>query len=229
MSPEKFYDAMNYLDDDLIAQTDALRQGNRVPQHRPTARQVIPWVAAAACLTLVVGIAPRLLPAMETDSMANGSNQVMENAQEAPMDNLLDEHIYSGAQVIEDQSRSEYILQGISCGDVYMEIPQTWEHEIVKEDGGGYFLHIRPPHEEGYVRVGYWPNFGVCGTGLTTEEATIAGRNACVGTYDGNPVWSFISFGDDYVAINEGADAWWGTHGKLFMKCLETLVIGGGA
>lgn len=224
MSPDKFHDALNYLDDDLIAQTDELRQGKRKLQTRPGVRKIIPWAAAAACLALVISIAPAMMPATESDSMANGAPEMLQDAQQFP-DGV--DHIFEGALVSTEQSRSEYVLQGISCGDIYMEIPETWEHEIVKEDGGGYFLVIRPPHEEGSVRVGYRPNFGVCGTGLDTEETTIAGMQATVGTYDGGDVWSFITFGDDYVAINEGADAWWGAHGRLLMKCLETLVIEG--
>lgn len=224
MSPEKFHDALNYLDDDLIAQTDELRQGKRKLQTRPGVRKIIPWAAAAACLAMVIGIAPGMMPATESDSMANGTPEMLQDAQQFP-DGV--EHIFEGALVSTEQSRSEYVLQGISCGDIYMEIPETWEHEIVKEDGGGYFLVIRPPHEEGSVRVGYRPNFGVCGTGLATEDTTIAGMQATVGTYDGGDVWSFITFGDDYVAINDGADAWWGAHGRLLMKCLETLVIEG--
>lgn len=227
MNPEKFHDALNYLDDDLIAQTDELRQGRRVLQTRPAVRQIIPWVASAACLALVIGFGPRLMPAMESDNRANGSPEMLQDAQYPPKDvNDMVEQVFEGALVSTEQSRSEYVLQGISCGDIYMEIPETWDHEIVKEDGGGYFLVIRPPYEEGSVRVGYWPNFGVCGTGLTTESKIIAGMEASVGTYDGGPMWSFITFGDDYVVINEGADAWWGAHGDLFMKCLETLVIG---
>lgn len=226
MNPEKFHDALHYLDDDLIAQTDELRQGKRVMQTHPNARRIIPWVASAACLALVLGIGPRFLPATEIDNFSNGTPEMLQDSQQAPND-LEDTHIYESAEANIGQSRAEYNVQGISCGDLYMEIPETWEHEIVKEDGGGYFLVIRPPHEEGSVRVGYWPNFGVCGTGLSTEDAVIAGMEACVGTYDESPVWSFITFGDDYVAINEGADAWWGAHGNLFMKCLETLVIGG--
>lgn len=225
MSPEKFHDALNYLDDDLITQTDELRRGQRVAQRHPTARQIVPWVAAAACLTLVIGIGPRLLPSVETDNAANGTPEMMHDAQEAPMPGLTEDQNYGSAEANIGQSRSEYTTQRIACGNITLEIPDTWEHEIVKEDGGGYFLHIRPPYEEGYIRVGYWQGFAVCGTGLHEEEAVIAGRNVFIGTYDGNPVWNFITLGDDYVVINEGANDWWGAHGDTVMEILETIVI----
>lgn len=218
MSPEKFHDAMNYLDDDLIAQTEELRQGRRT---RPAAPKIIPWVAAAACLALVLGVGPRLMPAMENSSAEGGS--ILHDA-ENPMVN--GGPMFSGADVHIEDSRSDYILRGESCGDIYMEIPESWSCVIVKEDGGGYFLEICPPDEEGIVRVGYWPGFGVCGTGLATEEAVIAGMDACIGTYDNGPMWSFITFEGDFVVINEGADGWQDVHKDLLMKCLETLVIG---
>ncbi|MBQ8238251.1 MAG: hypothetical protein IJZ39_08920 [Oscillospiraceae bacterium] len=226
MNPEQFHDALNYLDDDLISETDELRRGQRVMQTLPAPRQIIPWVASAACLALVLGFGPWFLPAMETDSNSNGSNEMLQDAQQPPKDLTEEQQIYEGVEANMEHSRSEYAAQRISCDDISMEIPETWDHEIVKEDGGGYFLVIRPPHEEGSVRVGYWPNFAVCGTGLATREVVIAGMDACVGTYDGSRVWSFITFGDDYVVINEGADEWWGVYGDLLMECLETLVIG---
>lgn len=212
MSPEKFHDAMNYLDDDLIEQTNALRRGQRT---RPALRKIVPWAAAAACLALVLGVGPRLMPTAE-----NGADAGLENP-------LTEDKIWGGAEVHIQESQSEYILRGVTCGDVYIEIPETWTCETVQEEDGAYFLNICPPGETGIVRLGYWPGFGVCGTGLDTKNVFIAGMEATMGTYDGNPVWSFISFGEDYVAINEGADAWWSEWGDLFMKCLETLVIGG--
>lgn len=217
MNPEKFHDAMNHLDDDLIAETDELRQGRRT---RPVALRIVPAVAAAACLALVVTVGPRLMPAAENGAATGSILQDAENP-------LTGDRIWGGAEIHIQESQSEYIVKTVSCGDISMEIPQTWSCEAVNHDDGSYFLHICPPGEEGVVRVGYWPGFGVCGTGLTTEEAVIAGMEATVGTFDGGPLWSFITFGEDYVVINEGADAWWSEWGGLFMKCLESLVIGG--
>lgn len=222
MNPEKIHNAMNYLDDDLIAETDALRQGQPV-RRGITVRKVIPWAAAAACLALVLGVGS-MLPGGMTGGSAP-ENGAMEMVPAEGVDVLQDEVIYSGAEASIQESKSDYIMQTVSLEDMSIEIPQTWEYELVREDGGGYFIIIRPPYETGCVRVGCWPNFGVCGTGLTEEKTVIAGMDAVIGTYDDNAVWSFISFGNDYVAINEGADAWWGQHGDLLMKCLESLII----
>lgn len=229
MSPEQFQDALNYLDDDLIEQTDELRQGRRVPQTRTSVRKIMSWVAPAACLALAVGLAPHLLPVMESGSTANGMDAEMLQEAEQPPKDLQDQVFYEGAEANMQASRSEYTLQGVSCGDIYMEIPKTWTCEIQSGEDGSYFLVIRPPYETGSVRVGYWPGFGVCGTGLTEKQTTIAGMDATMGCYDGKTDWSFIAFrveGDNYVVMKDGAETWWGAHGEVFMECLETLVIG---
>lgn len=223
MNPENIHNALNYLDDDLIAETDALRQGTRV-RRRSTVRKVISWAVPAACLVLVLGAGTQILPALAGGSTSSENGALEMEAAQSPGE-MQDQMLISESGVHQNESKTEYALQTVSCGNISIEIPETWDHELVKEDGGGYFIVIRPPYEQGCVRVGYWPNFGVCGTGLTEEKTVIAGMNATVGTYDGSDVWSFITFGDDYVAINEGADAWWGKYGKLLMECLETLVI----
>ena len=223
MNPENIHNALNYLDDDLIAETDALRQGTRV-RRRSTVRKVISWAVPAACLVLVLGAGAQILPGLAGGSTSSENGALQMEAAQSPGEG--ENHmICDGTQAQQHESKTEYALQTVSCGNISIEIPETLDYELVKEDGGGYFIVIRPPYEQGCVRVGYWPNVGVCGTGLTEEKTVIAGMNATVGTYDGSDVWSFITFGDDYVAINEGADAWWGKYGDLLMECLETLVI----
>ena len=225
MSPEKFHDALNYLDDDLIAQTDELRQGKRVLQRRPTARRVIAWVASAACLALVIGLAPRLMPTMESGNATNyGSDGMQQEAEQSPLE--LEDYLPS---ITGDSSRNDssaaYSMQKISHGAISRYIIDGWTYELESGTDGGYFIVLRPPYEEGALRVGYYPNFGVCGTGLTTEEKTIAGRNVCVGTYDDSHMWSFITLEDDYVVLNEGAGDWWGAYGDEAMAILDTILI----
>lgn len=228
MSPEQFHDALNFLDDDLIAQTDELRQGKRVMQTRPTVRQIIAWVASAACLVLVIGLAPKLVPTMESGNAVNmGNDQIYQEAGEVPQE--LEDYMPS---ITGDSSRHDNSLaiavRQIDQGDISVQIPEDWIDETEISDDGSYYLLITPPKEEGAIRIGYDPQFGVCGTGLTTEETVIAGMDACVGTYDGNKMWSFITFagkGEGYVVVNESR-SWWGAYGDTVMEILETLVIG---
>lgn len=225
MSPEQFHDALNYLDDDLIAQTDDLRQGKRVLQNWPAARKIVPWAAAAACLALVIGFGPRLMPTMESGNATNYGSNGMEQAAEQPNMELED----FLPSITGDSSRNDssyaYAMREISHGAVSLDLADDWTYELESQPEGGYFVVIRPPHEEGALRIGYYPNFGVCGTGLTTGEMTLAGRTVRVGTYDDDHVWSFIILGDDFVVLNEGAGEWWGAYGDTAMAILDTIRI----
>ena len=227
MSPEQFHDALNYLDDDLIAQTDELRQGKRVLQTRPTARQVIAWVAPAACLALVIGLAPRLLPAIETENLANtGIDQMYQEAGQPPK--ALEDYATAAAGSVNRQESitSTWVTQ--IMGDISLQVPTTWSCHRETGDDGSYYLLITPPNEEDAIRIGYDPNFGVCGTGLTEKQTTIAGMNASVGYYDGSSNWSFMTFpdlGQWYVVQKDGVSEWWGVYGDEAMAILETIVI----
>lgn len=227
MSPERFADALNYLDDDLIEQTDDLRQGRRVLHNRPTARQVIRWAAPAACLVLILGVGSRLLPFGETeDSASMGSDFVQFQDGEAPGEAVQDyEAANEGSR--HDCAGTE-VVQDVSCGNISLYIPENWTYELETGDDESYFIVIRPLYEEGAIRVGYMPNFGVCGTGLTEKEITIAGMKAIAGYYDGSARWSFIVFPEtDYVILKDGADAWWSAHAETVDQILETIVFEG--
>lgn len=225
MNPEQFHDAMNYLDDDLIAETDELRQGKRVRQPRSNLRRIIPWAAAAACLALVVGIGSGVLPIWQTsDSAILRPN--MENGQ--PFEPG------KAGQDYQSISDSEFSMQEsvtdaweiYTCGQFSISIPEGWTSELESGEDGSLFMVIRPPRETGAIKVGYQPGFGVCGTGLTEKQVTIAGREALAGYYDGSSQWSFIAFtGTDYVILKDGADAWWPQYRRTAEKILDTFVI----
>lgn len=230
MSPECFADALNYLDDDLIEQTDDLRQGRRVLQTRPTVRQVIRWAAPAACLVLLLGLGPQLIPSMETGDSAQFEGDLSYGGNQAPEEALYD--YKDGSSSTQHECAGTVVVQDVSCGNIFLYLPENWTYELETGDDGSYGIVIRPSEEKGAIRVCYRPNFGVCGTGLTTEETTIAGMRANVGTYDGEEVWRFITFPDAekwYVVLNEGADQWWDHYGETAMEILETIVIGEGA
>ena len=227
MTPEQFHDALNYLDDDLIAQTDELRQGRRVLQHRIFPRQVLGWVAAAACLVLALGLGSRLMPTLETGDAiqldGNGSYGSNGKPEQSP-----DGWITADHDVVRQESLSCVWVQ-VTLGELSLSVPENWTCQKEWSGTGTEWLVLRPPYEEGAVRVGYDPAFGVCGTGLTTETRIIAGMDASVGTYDGSHVWSFLTFsgaGEGYVVVNEG-DAWWGVYGGTLMEILETIEIKG--
>lgn len=228
MNPDKFHDALQYLDDDLIRETDDLRQRGRVVRTRPAAGKVLSWVVPAACLALVLGIGPQLLPSGGTDRadmMELDVEYGMNEAQHGPLEDQLSSEHGSGTR----SESAACVWVRHQFGDIALEVPETWSCDRDTGGDGSYSLAIRPPYESGSIWVGYQPDFGVCGTGLRTEETTIAGMPACVGYYDGSGMWSFIAFsgsGEDFVVLCDGADAWWGVYGDTAMQILETLEIG---
>lgn len=225
MNAEKIQDAMSWLDDDLIEQTDALRQGKRVLRTRPTAGQMLRWAAPAACLVLLLGAGAMVGP-REAGGSSDHMEVEMNEAQNGAPGEWLQDQENQGAE--ESRYHSQTGWQTVSCGDLSLEIPGNWTHELVIADDGSYFIRFRPPHETGSVQVGYWPDFGVCGTGLTEEKTVVAGMEANAGYYDGGKQWSFITFRVEerlYVVTKDGAESWWGVHGETAMQILDTLVI----
>jgi len=73
----------------------------------------------------------------------------------------------------------------------YKEMPKNQENDFYK-----YALKLYKNNEEQYAMLYFYHNqFGVCGTGRTSESITLNnGNEANIGYYDGNKNWSDISF-----------------------------------
>ena len=220
MSPEKFHDAMNQLDDDLIAETEELRHGRR---KLPVAWRIIPWVAAAACLALVVGIGSGALPVWQTnnsaplyfDGLMDGSNGA---PGESAMESAQGTVNHSTHEVPENWER-------VSHQNISLSLPAGWGYELTN-DGDGYAIAFCPAWEDGMIRVACQPGFGVCGTGLKTVGTTIAGKSASAGFYDGRRIWSFITFpGTDFVIINDAAHGWFNANEDTVAQILDTIAF----
>lgn len=226
MSPEQFHDAMNYLDDDLITETDELRQGWRVLQPRFTVRSLLPWVAMAACLVLVLGLGSRFLPATESNGV---DTMLMEDMQEAanqsPAEAVQDKSQYG----IGTEHSTTNSWQRIAAGDLSLAIPGDWEYTLEPGEDNSLMIALHPAGAVGALKIGYMPYFGVCGTGLTEKQTTIAGMEANVGYYDGGKDWTFITFrvdGETYVVLKDSVGGWWSDHADTVDQILETIVIG---
>lgn len=79
MNPEQLHDALNQLPDDLLAETDRLRQPNP---------KAIPWkkiLPMAACLALVAGALAISMPLLQRKGvMADNAESIQEAAPQAP-------------------------------------------------------------------------------------------------------------------------------------------------
>lgn len=119
-----------------------------------------------------------------------------------------------------------------SHDNLYMSIsiPEDWVYSVREytEDDYNVGIDFWPKGKEGKLSLNYYPSgFGVCGTGLESEEIEIAGMKASKGTYDNKPIWDFISFWpeDIDVAVLNSADGWWSEYEEEAMSILQTIKI----
>lgn len=123
-------------------------------------------------------------------------------------------------------NRVETVCWAEGGAKLALELPGNWEYDITTLAENDYAAGITfwpRGREEGKLRFEYYPQgFGVCGTGLETADAIVAGRNASLGTYDGEPLWTFISFGQDFAVWGEGHEHWWAEYGEQAMEILDS-------
>ena len=201
MNSEFIMDALQDLDEDLIAQTDAVRQGKR-KLYRPPVRGLI---AAAACAAIVLIGAWVFPQRVAMDS----AFEPMENGAEIAGGALKEEYGYS---------TTSGQWKTVTAGSITVTIPPDWEWG---EQEGDLVLS----HGENQLTIGYYPNFAVCGTGLEQKTITIAGMEARVGTYDAKNMWDFIVFPGDYVVLNEAGENWTEDEKTAIISILESLDI----
>lgn len=126
------------------------------------------------------------------------------------------------------------VSQGGPYGQISISLPDGWSYELCPIDSdslvnGMYGIHFYPNDvTNGYIEVSYIDSFGVCGTGLEEESATIAGMSANIGTYDNHEYWDFIAFDGDYVgmvAYTYNVDDWWSEYSGQVIDILDTLMF----
>ena len=113
---------------------------------------------------------------------------------------------------------------------ITQSIPESWSYAITSIDaeelnagisGGITFWPLG--REEGKLFLGWYPDrFGVCGTGLQTDEMILAGQKVTVGTYDDRPLWDYISFGEYFAVWGQGHELWWSEYGDAAMEILDS-------
>lgn len=115
-------------------------------------------------------------------------------------------------------------------------VPEGWSYETSessKFSENKYFgiSIFRSDSPESTITVEFTEGFGVCGTGLRTEETTIGGYKAHKGIYDGNASFSYILFEDTpgfYVIQNNTDSLWWAEHKDAALEILDTIKIAEG-
>ena len=126
-----------------------------------------------------------------------------------------------------------------SFGEISAEIPVGWKAEVYREGQEGltyglYGLSLEPEDDvSGRIELVATDSFGVCGTGLKTEEIFLAGGRARMGTYDDHAHWDFITFGDgdlkgaggQAVALHTDCSSWEERHWEEAMSILNTAAF----
>lgn len=114
-------------------------------------------------------------------------------------------------------------------GKISLSLPEDWDYTLCPVDdaklvNADYGIQFHPSHAKGCIELGYSSMFGVCGTGLQEEKATIAGQDALIGTYDTHERWDFISFTDcKIVALNCSTETWTDKEFEKAMHILHTI------
>ena len=132
--------------------------------------------------------------------------------------------------------------------NITLSIPNGWKYEIDAPENdenvlNDFCIAFWPEEDSnGKINVWYLTSFGVCGTGLKTEEIQVGSYQASQGTYEERDVWDYIYFKDTspgaYVAQTEWSEewwienghksmnAWWETYGDEIMQILATVKLG---
>lgn len=170
----------------------------------------------------------------EDTTGAEISEEQAENTSENGREEDADEST-SGEETPEGQTENKEAVLAVQdgpYGQLSLSLPEGWNYEACPVDSdslinGLYGIHFYPEGvTEGYIELAYVDFFGVCGTGLSTEETVIAGSKASIGTYDGHEYWDYISFQGEcegVVALTNSVDGWWSQYGSQALEILDTL------
>lgn len=188
-------------------------------------------LALLSGLTLC-GCQDRSIPESQTDNVSimntiNSESQEASEVQEEPEMGNLAGNISESENLFSLEA-----VQGGPYGKISISLPEGWSFEVCPMDSenliyGTYGIHFYPEDaKEGYIEITYIKPFGVCGTGLKSENADIAGQQANIGTYDEHEYWDFISFRGEYegiVAYTYSVDSWWDKYHEQVWDILNTL------
>lgn len=153
-------------------------------------RKVI--IIMMAILAIIIGI----MYLIDRDRMKKGEKVVFSTwgAKYAP---ILETNQNVNNNIDENYQKYSKIIDNIK---IELNIPNEWKYkEMPKNEDNDFYkyaLKLYKNSEEQYAMLYFYNNqFGVCGTGRTSENITLNnGKEATIGYYDGNKNWSDISF-----------------------------------
>lgn len=136
------------------------------------------------------------------------------------------------ASVENEVAENRIATIGGPYGEISVNLSEKWTYEEAPVDSnklmcGLYGLILKPEGvSDGQIELLYIDSFGVCGTGLSEEEITLAGHTVHVGTYDDNEHWDFITFRNDkpqIVAQHTDCSSWTDEMWDEALSILDTV------
>lgn len=120
--------------------------------------------------------------------------------------------------------------------NIFLSLPEDWEYTETGNEpdsetnrSGISFYHSSDP--ENNITIEFTDAFGVCGTGLRTQDITINNYTASMGIYDSCPTFSYIVFENTpgfYVIYNNADAPWWQKYEDDVRAIFSTLRIAEG-
>ncbi|MBO6299265.1 MAG: hypothetical protein J6N53_10505 [Lachnospiraceae bacterium] len=140
------------------------------------------------------------------------------------------------AEPVSAEGTVDQEMTTMGIGGPYGEITvgklDGWSIEVAPVDSGklsyGHYGLILKPEDakDGHIEVFCIDGFGVCGTGLETEEITLAGYTAYMGTYDDHDHWDYILIKGEkpeIVAQHTECDSWTDVMWEEALSILDTV------
>jgi hypothetical protein len=131
----------------------------------------------------------------------------------------------------EPEKVQEEITQSGAYGSISIVLPNGWSYVLCSDSesliNGKYGIRFYPDDvSEGYVEIAYTDIVGLCGTGLSEEEVTLAGDKAFICTYDNKTYWDLVIYGGNnkgITAFTYDTGDWWEQYGNQVLDILDTL------
>lgn len=138
----------------------------------------------------------------------------------------------AGASEAEDPAGERV---SVDCGQAAFSflLPAGWTYSIEQPENApsnytAAVIFPQNPGTEGEIRIQYTEDpFGVCGTGLETEDIIFNGHAAVRGYYDGSSLWDFIMFMDGYrgFAVINSAENWYDEYSDVIEDILASIEL----
>ena len=233
-----FADAIKNYDEHFFEENELifvlLEEGSGSIRHEVTEVKVLPSQVEGKQYAIQPYI-KRLLPYLGTDDMAEWHIIIEVSKKFGSQVSVLERPVIIDMepQVIPNEMvNADTASVGGPYGQISVILPGTWNAEAYPVDSGkmtvglyGMFLYPKD-EKDGHIELFYADSFGVCGTGLSQEEVTLAGDSAHMGTYDNNEHWNFITYGGvntKIVATHSDCDSWTDEIWEEALSILDTV------